>query len=125
MYPFEKLETWHRAPRFAIACYRAVEPLKDFPLRSQVRRATISIAANIGEGASSQSQREFSRFLGIAIASGNEADYHLAFCADAGLIAPELVAPRRADLHEILLMLQGLRKAVRRNGGQRKTGAGC
>ena len=119
MYPFEKLGTWRRAHRFAINCYRAVEPLRDLPLRSQVRRASSSIVANIVEGASSQSQPEFSRFLGIAIASGNEADYHLLFCVDAGLLAPEIVAPLRSELREINLMLQGLRKAVRRNGGKK------
>jgi len=99
-----------------------VEPLRDFPLRSQVRRASSSIVANIVEGASSQSQPEFSRFLGIAIASGNEADYHLLFCVDAGLLSPKIVAPLRSELREVNLMLQGLRKAVRRNGGK-KAGA--
>ena len=116
MYPYQKLETWRRAHKFALSCYHAAEPIRVFAMRSQLRRAACSTVANLVEGASSQSDREFGRFLGIAIASANEADYHLLFCTDVGLLPHEVTSPLRDELREITRMLQGLRKTVRSSG---------
>jgi four helix bundle protein len=55
-------------------------------LSSQMRRAGISIVSNISEGASTGSDRQFIRYLGIARASANELQAQLEILGDLGLI---------------------------------------
>lgn len=89
MQDFTKLEVWHRSLRLAVEIDRSA---RRFPragygwLASQMRRASASIGANIAEGCGQRSQREFARFLQIAIASASEAQHHLAFATEIGLL---------------------------------------
>jgi len=46
-------------------------------LRSQMMRAALSIPTNIVEGAGQKSRREFGRFIGFALNSTSELEYHL------------------------------------------------
>ena len=74
-FKFEKLKVWQRA----IECSNEIDLLtKTFPqeevyiLTFQIKRATDSIALNIAEGSTGQSNREFNRFLGYTLRSGIE-----------------------------------------------------
>ena len=58
-------------------------------LISQLRRAAISVAANIAEGASRGSDRDFLRFLHIADGSNAEVQALTAIAEDAGMFSPE------------------------------------
>jgi four helix bundle protein len=55
-------------------------------LKAQMRRATESIANNIGEGCAAASRKEFTRYLDISIKSASEVDYQLQFAHDLGAI---------------------------------------
>ena len=71
-YKFEKLEVWKLAIILNNLSYQLADCLPDdekFNLNSQLRRASTSIALNIAEGSTSQSDAEQSRFLGYAIRS--------------------------------------------------------
>lgn len=71
-YKFEKLEVWHLTLDMIDACYRLSEALprsEEFNLKSQIRRAATSIALNIAEGSTAQSDAEQARFLGFALRS--------------------------------------------------------
>ena len=71
-YKFEKLEVWQLALAYTDTIYRIAEQLprsEDFNLKSQITRAATSIALNIAEGSTSQSDAEQARFLGFAIRS--------------------------------------------------------
>ena len=62
---FEKLEVWRNARVFVKEIYRVTDtfPVKEqFGITSQVRRASLSITANVAEGFSRQSIKEKSRF---------------------------------------------------------------
>ena len=75
MRPHERLEVWQTAVDFVVNIYKQTESFpKDerFGLTSQVRRAAVSIAANIAEGAGRDSRKEFCYFLSNAQGSASE-----------------------------------------------------
>ena len=86
---FEDLIAWQKARQLAAAIYRATSVggfAKDFGLRDQIQRATISIMANIAEGFDCDSNIEFGRFLGYARRSAAEVQSLLYTAYDLGYI---------------------------------------
>ena len=72
MHKFEKLEVWQLAIEYTDLCYSLAEQLpkrEEFNLGSQLRRAAVSVALNIAEGSTGQSDAEQARFLGMALRS--------------------------------------------------------
>ena len=72
---FEKLEIWQQARKFAVEVYKITSKYPNyekFSLVNQLRRAVISIALNIAEGSDRKSDKEFIRFLRVAIWSVEE-----------------------------------------------------
>ena len=72
MYKFEKLEVWRLSLDYIDAIYMIADQLprkEDFNLKSQIRRAATSVALNIAEGSTGQTDAEQARFLGMAIRS--------------------------------------------------------
>ncbi len=71
-YKFEKLEVWQLALDYTDLIYKLAECLprsEEYNLKSQITRAANSIALNIAEGSTSQSDAEQRKFLGYAIRS--------------------------------------------------------
>jgi four helix bundle protein len=69
MFAFEKLEVWHLAVEFCDDVYRFTRTFPSderFGLTSQLRRAAVSIAANMAEDSGRSSKKEFVRFVEIA-----------------------------------------------------------
>jgi four helix bundle protein len=73
-----KLDAFHLADELAVAIYQVT---MDFPraelygLRSQLRRASVSVPTNIVEGCARESDPEYLRFLEVALASAREVLY--------------------------------------------------
>jgi four helix bundle protein len=105
---FRDLKVWQKAHALTIEVYRAS---KDFPrdeaygLTSQVRRASVSIAANIVEGCGRNGDAGFARFLRIALGSAAELQYHLLLAKDLGLLRPPLHSRLEADVCEVKRMV--------------------
>ena len=71
-YKFEKLEVWRMAVEYIDMIYKIAELLprnEEYNLRSQIVRAATSIALNIAEGSTGQSDAEMNLFLGMAVRS--------------------------------------------------------
>ncbi len=71
-FKFERLEVWQLALDYVDLMYRISEelpPKEQYNLASQLIRAATSIALNIAEGSTSQSDAEQNRFLGMAVRS--------------------------------------------------------
>ncbi len=71
-YKFEKLEVWQLSLEYIDLIYQLAERLpknEEYNLRSQVIRAATSVALNIAEGSTGQSDAKQSRFLGMALRS--------------------------------------------------------
>lgn len=118
MQNYHKLKVWEKAHTLALAVHSLTEhvPRKNnTELIDQLRRAALSIPANIVEGAGCATDKDFARFLRIAFASANELEYHLQFAADTGAVPQVISAARQAEVVEIRKMLMGL---IRRATGQ-------
>ena len=85
MRDFRKYNVWQESHFFTLEVYQAT---KEFPkeelfgLTSQLRRAVSSIPTNFAEGCGSNSEKEFARYLNIAIASSSEVEYLLLLTKD-------------------------------------------
>ena len=93
MRDFRQIKVWEKAHRLTLDVYRAtaVFPREElYGLTSQIRRATVSIAANIAEGSGKNTRPDFARYLQIAIGSASEAEYHLLLSRDLGYLTEEI-----------------------------------
>ncbi|HPB29405.1 MAG TPA: four helix bundle protein, partial [Acidobacteriota bacterium] len=84
---------------------------RDFGMRDQMRRAAVSIAANIAEGYDRGSDKNFVRFLFVAKGSLSELRTHLAIATEVGYIADDVRVNFLADCTRIGTMLTRLIKA--------------
>ena len=87
---FEDLKVWQRAKDLTNLVYKhSTEGAfsRDFGLRDQMRRASVSIMSNIAEGFESQTQAMFIRYLGIAKGSAGELRAQLYIAKDQGYIS--------------------------------------
>jgi len=115
MRDFRKLLVWRRAHALHIAidvAARVVRRRAFANLKSQLTRAAESIPGNIVEGAGAATQREFARYLDIAIKSATETEYHLFAAADRGALPAAAANPLMAETVEVRRMLFGLRNRV-------------
>lgn len=82
---FEDIEAWKKARLVTKNVYLLTTKglfAKDYGLADQIRRACVSIMANIAEGFGRRSNKEFGHFLNIAHASAAEAQSHLYVALD-------------------------------------------
>jgi four helix bundle protein len=99
MHRFEQLEVWKRGMALSSHLHRRARVSAsgaDRALWTQVARASASIPANIAEGAQRGSDREFARFLAIAMGSAAELESLLLLARDSGAL-PEPEARALAD----------------------------
>ncbi len=120
MHNFRRLLVWQKAHAVAVEVERIVAriPRRDnADLISQLRRAAVSVSGNIVHACGRASDRDFARYLEIALASAGEVEYHLELAADTGRIPRAEFDRRQAELIEIRRMLAGLiRRANSRAG---------
>jgi four helix bundle protein len=108
---YRDLKVWQEAVHLAEICYRFT---KTFPkeelygMTSQIRRASVSIAANIAEGYGRKTRGEYIQFLYIAQGSLKELETHLLISQRVELASDEMVNPtldRCASVGRLLLSL--------------------
>lgn len=86
---FEEIQAWQKAYDVTLQVYRMTENgrfAKDFGLRDQIRRAAVSVMANIAEGHGRKSNLEFADFLNVARGSAHEVQSHLHVAVGLGYI---------------------------------------
>ena len=111
MQDFRELKVWQKAHETVLAVYRATA---DFPaderygLTSQVRRSAASVAANLAEGRCRPSDRDFGRFVGIALGSASETEYYLLLARDLGLFDEAHYVQLAEQIQEVKRMLSSL-----------------
>ncbi len=119
---FRALKVWQRSHALVLELYRLSEALPSqerFGLASQLRRAAVSVPANIAEGSKRRTPQDYARFLNLAEASLAETEYLLLLCRDLGYLAGDVTEPRLAEASEISRMLYALRDKVERGGSDK------
>lgn len=114
---YRKIIAWQLADGLVKELYKAT---KDFPreelygLTSQIRRAGVSVAANIVEGASRRTKTEYLHFLYIAKASLSEAGYLVGLSNDLSFLKCNDFKKLDSMYEETSFTLYGLIQAVER-----------
>lgn len=89
MSDFKRLSVWRKLHALSMCVHRVVAKIRAplyAPLRNQLFRSAMSIPANIVEGRRQKSEKEFARFLGYALNSSSELEYHLIAARDTRVI---------------------------------------
>ena len=116
MQDFRNLKVWQKAHEYVLLVYRGSGGFpahENFGLRSQLRRASVSIPAHIAEGAGRGSDADFARFLSMAFGSACEAEYLILLATDLGYLSKDEEAQLTLHLSETKRMLGGLLGKVR------------
>src|SRR5471030_1297745 len=111
-FKFEKLIVWQKAVDLSADVSELTKTFpKDelFVLSSQIKRAADSVALNIAEGSTGQSNPEFNKFLGYAIRSNIEVVGCLHLAKRRDLITAEAFFKLYQQCEEILVMINSLR----------------
>ena len=119
---FKDLIVWQKAIALSVSCYRLTT---DFPkaevygMTSQIRRASVSIAANIAEGHGREHTKSFVQFLRIAQGSTKELATHLIIAEQVSLAPSDKIAPINAAVEEIGRMLRSLIRSLQKKIGDK------
>ena len=107
MHKFKQLEIWKRGRFFCTEVYSITGNFPNeekFGLTNQLRRAAVSIPSNIAEGSSRKSNKDFSRFLEIAIGSAYEIETQLLISSDLGFITEEKLPPLINKINDLIMI---------------------
>ncbi|HLU30604.1 MAG TPA: four helix bundle protein [Acidimicrobiia bacterium] len=116
MFDYRNLNVWWRAKEMVRAVYELTAgypPSERYGLTAQSRRAVVSIAANLAEGAGRRGSAEFARFVDIATGSAYELECHLLLAHDLRMIGDDELRRAMSRLDEIKRMLIGLGRRLR------------
>lgn len=112
---FEHLEVWQHAHKVVLEVYRVTRAFpadEKFGLVSQMRRAAVSVPANIAEGFNRRGLNDKAHFYNMAQSSLEELRYYLLLCRDLGF--PIDFPPLSAEAERTGRMLNGLIASLRR-----------
>ncbi len=110
-----RAQVWLKSYELSLELYRLS---RSFPreeiygITSQLRRAAVSIGANLAEGCGRRTNAEMGRFVRIAMGSASELDHHLLLCKDLGFLRDEDYKRTTRSLTEVRKMLGGLLDSI-------------
>lgn len=119
MRDYRKIKAWELAHQLALNVYRGTAhfPVSEqFGITSQLRRAASSVPANIAniaEGSGRTTDKDFLRFLDIALGSLKETEYFLLLSNELNYLQKEEWEPLHEQATDALKCLVGFIKAVR------------
>ena len=110
---FEDLESWKAARELTRKVYSITKKekfSKDFGLKDQIQRASVSIMANIAEGFDSRSDKSFINFLNYAYRSATEVQSLLYVASDQKYISETEFDTKYSEVKKIHGLIGGLIK---------------
>ena len=118
MRPHQKLDAWGKSVDLVVEVYKVTEGFpkeEKYGLTSQIRRAAVSVPANIAEGAGRYSQKEFAHFVSNAQGSASELETELIIAHRLGYLSEALFIELITDLERIGRLITGLTRRIRAN----------
>jgi four helix bundle protein len=116
----QRLDVLRLADALVLDVYRLTSHLPEserYGLQSQLRRAAISVAANIVEGSQRSGTRDRVRFFEMAAASANEARYLTSVIRRLALLAPAACEDLEERYDHVTRALERLRQRIARDAG--------
>jgi four helix bundle protein len=113
---FRDLKVWQKSMTLVEDIYRVTGAFprdEQFGLTSQIRRASVSIPSNIGEGKRRKRQRVFCNHLDIALGSQAEVEVQLEIAKRVGFLSSHDYERIQALVEEVGRMLNGLIASIR------------
>lgn len=113
---YRDLHVYHRAHSVALRVHAVAQTISshNYPgLPAQLRRASAAVPANIVEGCGTEAQRDFARFLQLALAANSETGYHLKFARDVIAIPTDAYRDLARENLLVKRMLAALLRLVR------------
>ncbi|MDO8690704.1 MAG: four helix bundle protein [Dehalococcoidia bacterium] len=114
---FKQLVAWQKGYQLSLDIYKATGTFpstETYGLASQMRRAAVSIPANIAEGYNRQYRKEYLQFLSIASGSLAELETYLLLARDLGYLQRDRFNPLDDVRKDVGRVLSGLIKSLRR-----------
>ena len=123
---YKELHVWKRSLILVTDIYRLTRilpPDERFGLKSQLRRAAVSINVNIAEGYGRATRGEYLNHLSVARGSLLEVEALCTVCQALSLVTTEDLTTEEEHLVQMRLMLRGLRRALEKKGAKGAKGA--
>mgnify|MGYP000318371464 CR=1 FL=1 len=118
MHNYRELKIWQKSIELTQSVYQLTFDLpsnEKFGLVSQLQRASVSVASNIAEGSSRDSQKEFNYFLSLAIGSLFEIDTQIVIAKSLGFIKEKESDKILNQVLELIKMTRGFQKTIKSN----------
>src|SRR5262245_2747820 len=112
---FKSLRVWQKAYQFCLDNYKVTQHFpksEQYGLSSEIRRAAVSISANIAEGYERSHRREYVQFLNISKGSLGEVENCLMLARDLGYFPESTYQELEDKRQEIGKMLRGLIRSL-------------
>ncbi len=113
---FRDLKIWKRSFKLANNIYEQSKGMPNdekFGLTSQIRRSAVSIPSNIAEGCSRRTNKDFTRFLEIALGSSFELETQLMFVYECIMLENKKVEVILHELNQIQKMINSFRSQLK------------
>ena len=115
---FRDIEAWQKARELTSSVYAVSGKgafARDFALRDQMRKAAVSVAANIAEGFERGGNAEFIQFLSVAKGSVGEVEVQLYIALDQGYVTQEEIKAIEALARSTTKLISGFMEYLRRS----------
>ncbi len=116
MHRFKKLQAWKQSRAFCKDVYELTSSFPNeerFGLTNQLRRAAVSIPSNIAEGSSRNSNKDFARFLAMAMGSAYEIETQILIATDLKFVTTENSELLITKLDNIIRMISRFRATLK------------
>jgi len=111
---FEDLEVWKKSCRLSVRLYKLLRDCRDYGMKDQMLRSSISIPSNIAEGSEKKSIPDFQRFINIAQGSAAELRTLIYISQEVNIFSDLDAKELIQELKAISKMLQSLHSSLKK-----------